>query len=486
MRGRITLKKSIVWNITGSVSPLVLGLYAIPVLISGLGEQKFGLLVLTWTFIGYFTIFDLGIGRSLTQIVADRLGTNRTDGLVAIVWSSLLILLALSLIGGLLVYIFAQWIVGKLILSGDMFVEARQAFETLALGIPFVICSTGLRGVLEAYQRFDYVNMVRVPFGVLTFLGPLLVLPFTKNLADIVLLLVFLRVVSFLSYLVLVSRLEAGFWKIELARFAEIKLLAKMGGWMTLSNLVAPIMVHVDRFVIGSVISAAAITYYSVPFEVVTKFLIIPAALSSVFFPAFASNYRGSNAKVLEFLSRSLWGMILLLFPCLLIFFTVVDFGLEFWLGAEFAKESATLARWLTVGVFLNGISQTPFAFIQGCGRPDITAKFHLAEAPIYLILLWWGIASFGLKGAAIAWTIRVGLDLILLLIGTRLLFADSHQIIVGVKVFILKSVIVFCAVEVFISFVDEWLVLIGVCFFSMFFIVKTWKKATGNEFPRL
>ena len=48
---------------------------------------------------------------------------------------------------------------------------------------------------------------------------------------------------------------------------------------------------------------------------------------------------------------------------------------------------------------------------MQGAGRSDLTAKLHLAELPLYAILAWWLIATRGIEGAALAWTLRVAAD---------------------------------------------------------------------------
>ena len=88
------------------------------------------------------------------------------------------------------------------------------------------------------------------------------------------------------------------------------------------------------------------------------------------------------------------------------------------------------MLQWLAVGVFINSIAQIPFAFIQGAGRPDLTAKLHLIELPFYLLVLWWLISSYGIEGAAIAWVGRVGFDsLVLFVIAGRLLPRSSHML---------------------------------------------------------
>lgn len=58
------------------------------------------------------------------------------------------------------------------------------------------------------------------------------------------------------------------------------------------------------------------------------------------------------------------------------------------WLGAEFAQCSAPVLVLLAIGVLVNSLAQVPFALVQAAGRPDVTAKFHLAELVPYLSLM--------------------------------------------------------------------------------------------------
>jgi O-antigen/teichoic acid export membrane protein len=89
--------------------------------------------------------------------------------------------------------------------------------------------------------------------------------------------------------------------------------------------------------------------------------------------------------------------------------------GLRLWLGAEFAQHSARVLQWLAVGVFINSLAFIPFAVIQGIGKPDLTAKLHTIELPMYLVALWWLTKAYGIEGAAIAWTGRVAADALIL-----------------------------------------------------------------------
>jgi O-antigen/teichoic acid export membrane protein len=77
--------------------------------------------------------------------------------------------------------------------------------------------------------------------------------------------------------------------------------------------------------------------------------------------------------------------------------------------------KSTHVLQWLALGVFLNSLAHIAFGFIQGVGRPDLTAKLHLIELPVYLVLVWYLIGAYGIEGAAIAWALRIGIDAIFL-----------------------------------------------------------------------
>ena len=73
------------------------------------------------------------------------------------------------------------------------------------------------------------------------------------------------------------------------------------------------------------------------------------------------------------------------------------------------------MLQWLAVGLFINCLAFGPFAVVQGAGRPDLTAKLHILELPVYLVALFGLIKVHGIEGAAMAWTGRATLDAIVL-----------------------------------------------------------------------
>src|SRR5258707_3685994 len=107
--GRL-LARNTIWNLLGLLLPLAVGVVAVPPLIRGMGVARVGLLTLAWIVVGYFSLFDLGIGRALTKVVADRLGPNQEASIPPLAWTSFVLMLLLGVFAGILTLAIAPWL----------------------------------------------------------------------------------------------------------------------------------------------------------------------------------------------------------------------------------------------------------------------------------------------------------------------------------------------------------------------------------------
>ena len=409
------LLKSMIWNFLGKVLPLGIAVFTIPLIIKGLGSEKFGILTLIWAVIGYANLFDLGIGRALTQLISKKIGENDTEDLPTVIWTSVLILFFLSIIGSLVLSLGAHLIAQNLLkVSPKYLAETVSSVHLLSFCLPVFFVSGALGGILASYQKFGVANIINVPLAMFNFVAPILILPFTHRLDIVVASLVIGRLVSMVLTFFVCSKIVNNFFKIKF-ELNYLKKLLKFGGWLTVSNIISPIMVNFDRFFIANILSASMVAYYTTPYEVVFRLLIIPASIVAVLFPAFSVELTTDLARAKRMYFKGLKYIFLLLsLPALLIFFGA-KIGLSLWISPEFADKSCLVAKIMAIGIVINGLSFLPSTLIQARGRSDITAKFHLIELPFYIILLVVLIKQLGVAGASLAWTIRVSMDFILL-----------------------------------------------------------------------
>lgn len=404
------------WNLAGQAAPMVVALVSVPLLIAAIGDARFGFLSIAWMLIGYFGVLDLGIGRALTHAVAKRLAENPNEDTSDLTGSGLGMLVLLGVVAALLLLAASRWAVHDLIkVPEGLRPEALRALRVLAAALPFVLLAAGLRGLLEARQAFQQINYVQIPMGILLFAAPLLVIQFTVTLPAIILSLVLVRIANCFALLAMCTREMAGFLRLRLSGHSLRELL-RFGGWMTVSNVVSPVMVNMDRLFIGARLAVAEVTYYVTPFEVVSKLLIIPSAIANAAFPEFSRLAKlGAHAEIRRHLARSLALAMALLVPPALLAALLAHPLLAWWIGPELADRSAGIMRLLALGVVINGASYIPFVYVQGSGRSDVTAKFHMIELVLYVPTLLLGIAWYGLLGVAVAWVLRVALDASLL-----------------------------------------------------------------------
>jgi O-antigen/teichoic acid export membrane protein len=414
--GRRSNGRGVLFNLAGAAVPAGLALLCIPRIAGALGPERFGILALAWAAFGYTAVLHLGMGRAVARDTAA--GAPDGAGLRATVWTALLMALAPALAAGVGLFALAPVLSGALRLAPPMEAEATLAFRLLACAVPFAVTTPVLSSVLEARRRFGLVNAVMVPGSLATYLGPVAVLALVPTSAPLV------PVVGVLA----VARMAvwAGFFVLCLHEVPELRArptfhgqvarpLLGYGGWMSVTALVSPLLVYADRFVIGAAVSAAAVAYYATAQEVVVRGGMVSAAVVGVLFPAFAGARPGDAARVAWLLESGVDAVLLLVLPLALLLAAGAEPLLRAWMGAAYAREGAHVLAWLSVGLVVNGLAKMPSTLLQALGRPDLTARLHLAELPVFLGVLGAFVWAWGIEGAAAAWVARVTGDAVAL-----------------------------------------------------------------------
>ena len=401
---------------------LLAALALVPLLVRGLGSEVFGAFQLVWVVLGYMALVDLGLGRATTRFVADALGRDAEAEIPEIVWSAASLQLVMGIVGAVLC-VAASGPLTRHVLDVPPALQSEvvSALRWMGVAIPAVLLAASFSGVMEAHQRFDVVNAVRIPSGLATPLAPLIALAFGARLVGIVRAVVLVRYLSALAYYLAARHTVPVMRTGGRARARRLRALLGFGGWVTVSSVVSPLMVYLDRFVIGARLGLQAVAYYTAPFDAITRAAILPSGLAQALFPAFsalhAADERARAGRIAAGGARVLAAAIGAFAAAVII---GAHAGLALWLGPAFADAGTLPLRILAVGVFANALAQIPYAVLQGAGRADITAAFHLGELPVYAALLWLLTARYGIVGAAVAWAVRCTADATLLYVAAR------------------------------------------------------------------
>ncbi|KQV86558.1 flippase [Pelomonas sp. Root1237] len=407
-------------NLIGLGAPLLVALFAIPVLLAGLGTARFGLLTLIWALVSYFGLFDLGLARALTLRLAVVLEKGE-DALVGPLCGTALMLMGgVGLAAGLALYLLAPWLVGSLHDLPDTG-EAQASLRWMALALPLVILTAGLRGMLEARGAFGLVNGIRLPMGVWTFAAPVVALYVCgPDLTAIAAVLTIGRLLGAVAH-------GAAAWQAlpqlrgRIAwRRDLLGSLWRSSQWLLVSNVLGPLMGYADRFIVGLFVPVATLAYYATPQELVMKLWILPGALTAVLFPALAAQIAQREQDAARLCRQAVLGLSLVLLPITLGLATFAGPLLSIWLGAAFATEAQGCLLIFSLGMFVTGLAQLPYTALQSAGQAATTAKLHLLELPLFLVALAWAASHLGIEAAAWVWLARVVLDAVLLVVAAQ------------------------------------------------------------------
>ena len=403
------------WNVGGQLVSLGVGLVALPILLHALGAARLGVFTLALGLIGFSGLFDLGLSRALTQTVSSSLGMGRSRAQVAaLVWRVIGLLAGFGVLWLVALWWAAPFLVDRLFsLSGEMARETMFGLRALALSIPFALAATGAMGTLEGLQQFRLLSLWRMPMSVLQFGLPVIVALIRPDIGWVIAALAATRVLWMVLWLTQLYRLlprEPG----TTASRDDLRHALHFGGWLSVSNIIGPLMVYADRFYLASLFPPATVAYYTVPFDTAFRATSLPASAMNALFPEIAGTQTQPEVST-RLLALTHRAVVVLILPPVLLAAVFAHPLLTLWLDAAFATPSTPVLQLLLIGIFINSAARVPYTLLQAHGRANLTAKLHLLELPVFAVLLIAGVQWFGIAGAALAWTLRVALDTALL-----------------------------------------------------------------------
>lgn len=396
------LGRNLLLNLGGWVLPAATALVAIPLVAQRLGADRFGVLALAWGVVGWFSLFDFGIARGLTRLVAARTAQGQEAEVPALVWSASALLLGAGAVIAAILWVLAPAIAHRALnVTPALLDETTRAVRWLAVGIPAVMHATALRGVLEARQQFGTATALRMPLGMASYALPLLATDAAQGVA----LIVAARVAYWLGSWGVLGALARP------VRVSAVRELWSEGGWITLSSVISPLLVQGDRFALAVLLPIAASGWYATSLEIATKLWLFTAALQPVFYSAVSAALSVDPGRARALMRRATVTTFAALIVPTLVLMLFAEPAMRWWLGSAFSTEGARALPWLAVAVFANCLAQVPYSFLQAGRGAKAVALLHTAELPLFALALWLLVPRYGVTGAAAAWWLRMTLD---------------------------------------------------------------------------
>lgn len=405
------LARNGLFSLAGSVIPVLATIVTLPFLLELIGSERYGALALAWLILVYSGQIVTGLGTALTHSVARSAeddGVSAEDTILTGIAVSLPLNLATAVLaaGASWVFFAHYFDVGE-DLRGELLESVWLiGVSTFVSGI-MQTCYSALIGK-ERFPTASVALMVGngglpvLALAAAYFVGP-----------EMTALLAGTLVSRLLGFALAAFDLWRSLLRGKRARFVRdrSRQLLRFGFWITVIAITAPVLVTLDRLVIGAQIGAAAVAAYTIPYQIISRLQLIPQSAINVIFPRL-SVAQGERARTMAFHYAVL--MSGLFAPIIIGLIFLVEPLLDLWLGDNLDPRSAQVALILLCVFLLTAITHASVVYLQSQSKGRFVALCQLVEIAPYLGLLIVLASQFGLLGAAFALLIRRGIEAVI------------------------------------------------------------------------
>ncbi|MFP6556779.1 flippase [Paraburkholderia sp. B3] len=416
MTAKPSLKRSATLNFAGSILPMFVALVTTPIYLEHIGAARYGVLAIVWMVQGYFGFLDLGLSSATSNRIAQLADAPHHER-EAVLWTAAILNALLGLVGGLVLYALMHTLLAYFDIGGGLRAELVPALPWVACLVPLSNLIFVFNGALTGRERFGTVNAVQLPVTLGYQLIPLgAALVFGPSLRY----LVYGTLVAGVASLTLHVFAAWQVFPLKLASGPRRELVPKLfsyGAWISVTSLAQPLLETADRLMIGHALGPQAVTYYQVPFNLGARMRLFPAVIARTLFPRLSA-LDAANAAALS--SSAIRGLAAMLTPMTVFGMFLMHPFLALWVGKSFAAQAMSVGETILVGIWINALALIATCHLQATGRPDVVARFQVYEVLPFFAMLWWALHTFGVFGAALAWSARAVLDAVLLFRAAR------------------------------------------------------------------
>jgi O-antigen/teichoic acid export membrane protein len=396
----LKVARNTAFNAAGRLWVMAVNFLVTPYLVLKLGDERFGIWAFVTVLVGYFGIFDLGLGVALIKYVAEFHAAAQHKLLNAAINSAFT---AMMLLAGLMVgtgVVASGRLLHLFKIAPQNYSEARFAF----VGALLLLLGQALLGVfqsvLNGLQRMGWFNLIAIITSIPSTAGVVLVLHRGYGLRALTINNAIVFVLSAFLTVVFVNRAcpQFRFNPLQVDK-TMLRRLLSFGGQMQITNIGALICWHGDKMMIAAFLNMALVTTYELGYRIAMAARTLPSFLLTALMPAVSEANIHQDPSVIQRLfdlgSRYLaLGTI----PMMVLFACEAPLIMMAWMKSS-RPEAVWAARMLLLGFLVNLLAGIGTTVARGLGRPDLEARLTLPYLalnfglgiPMIMKLGFWG-----------------------------------------------------------------------------------------------
>jgi O-antigen/teichoic acid export membrane protein len=389
-------------NLLGAVIPAIVALGTVPLVVKGLGDANYGVYSLVTAIVGYFAIIDINVTAGSVKYIAEFNAHQDTERINETVCFGLSVYALLGLIGGLGLYFGAHFLVTRVFaVPAALEREAIPTLQLAALGFFLGQLLSYLQSIPQSLMRYDIASRIEMLFGTGVPLSTVAVLMLGHGLFEVILLRVIASAINVGVLWACIRRLLPHLaWRKPGA--AIRRELLGFSAYSFLSRFATLSYAYADKLIIGALVGVTGLAYFTVASTLANRILGLTYRLSGVLFPAASALAARGELERLNRLYLKASRYVVFINASVLVLVAVFAYQiLYYWMDPRFARAGQVVLAVMALSQFIDSLTSLPSLVNDGMGHPRVSGMFALARAGFGLLVVYLGVAGWGIAGAA-------------------------------------------------------------------------------------
>jgi O-antigen/teichoic acid export membrane protein len=381
--------------------------FLVPLSISYLGSEKYGLWLTIFSFIGWFSFFDFGIGNGLRNKLTITLNSDDTSlakAYVSTAYFSMTVIMLLLIVLFIVPFYMIPW--------NSVFNYSGEESLSKLIAIVYVIFSINL--VLKMLTAIYYADQKSSLPGLIQFLGQFLIFIsiYTLMKSDETSLVLYggivvgtqMIVFIFASFIAFLGKYSSIRPSLAFYDKSHLKEILSLGGKFFLIQITYVLIYSTDNFIINYFFGAHQVTVFNIAFQYFMIATIVMSLILEPYWSAFTSALENDEQKWIKNSLKNLLTTATLLSVIVIIMIYIADIFYYYWIG-DTVKVPFSLTVIIGILTILQIYMRPLFMFINGSGKVKIQMYLGvlLAFINIPLSILFAVYFNLGVPGVLLA-----------------------------------------------------------------------------------
>jgi O-antigen/teichoic acid export membrane protein len=381
---------------------ILVGIFISPYILHRLGDDAFGLWVLIFAITGYYGLFDLGIRSSIVRYVAKYSAGGATGELDRLLSTALFAYTGIGAVAFIVTFVASYYVDSIFRVTPAFLQTARWLFlivgSAVALGFPIGISG----GVLEGLQRFYLLNFTSIGATLLRAVGIVLVLQHGYGLLAVAIITVSMPLLTGVCNAIAVLRILPLHLSRKNISHDSMRSIATYSSSTFVILLASRLRFKTDAMIIGTFLSAASITYFTIGSRLVDYAGEVVSGLAQLFVPMSSeSDAIGDLNGLRKIFVGGNRACALIIFPITTILVLLGKSVIEMWVGARYITTSYPILIMLLIPSTVLLAQSAASRVLFGMAKHKTLAMVTLLEGTANVLLSVILVRRFGIMGDA-------------------------------------------------------------------------------------